>query len=155
MNHKAHPKSLEGRPPAPFRRLQGVGGPPSRSYVYAWCPLADSCRGSASYASAAFCQWPPSLVSENPTDKDELSSPPPAPRSRPSARALPQAPGRGRPDSSLPPAPPAGGVITLQNPSTRIAEYCRAPQPGRGGPVPPSRPAFVARLALAARLSVL
>ena len=142
--------------------------------------------------------------------------PPLAPvRPRPSA----EAPGRDRPDSSLPPAPPAGGKITLQNPSTRIAEYCsrvrsravlqtarslitirsieswsllrsvalrsetpalylaanrkfntlqnhtheridiktncRAPQPGRGGPAPPSRPAFVARLALAARLSVL
>ena len=36
-----------------------------------------------------------------------------------------------------------------------IKTNCRAPQPGRGGPVPPSRPAFVARLALAARLSVL
>ena len=163
--------------------------------------------------------------------------PPLAPvRPRPYA----EAPGRDRPDSSLPPAPPAGGKITLQNPSTRIAEYCsrvrsravlqtarslitirsiesrehsslrepglrrsiapllfarssyapslfarrlpalylaanrkfntlrnrtheridiktncRAPQPGRGGPAPPSRPAFVARLALAARLSVL
>ena len=48
--------------------------------------------------------------------------PPLAPvRPRPYA----EAPGRGRPDSSLPPAPPAGGEITLRNPSTRIAEYRR------------------------------
>ena len=154
-------------------------------------------------------------------------------------RPYAEAPGRGRPDSSLPPSPPSGGKITLRNQSTRIAEYCskvrsravlqtarslitirsiesmesptlrytslgvsfapllfarrllgsflfarslhalylaahrkfntlryraheridiktncRAPQPGRGGPVPPSRPAFVARLALAAPLCV-
>ena len=40
--------------------------------------------------------------------------PPLAPvRPRPYA----EAPGRDRPDSSLPPAPPAGGEITLRNPS--------------------------------------
>ena len=44
---------------------------------------------------------------------------------------------------------------TLQNRTHEridIKTNCRAPQAGRGGPVPPSRPAFVARLALAAPL---
>jgi hypothetical protein len=133
----------------------------------------------------------------------------------PPARAVRPRPSRfgarvGPSDSSLPPAPPAGGMITLHTPSaqkqntaakfarghslrsvtlryerarllitvrSRVSvrhlsplrcsplrkepprhalrcSYCRAPQPGRWGPVPPYRPAFVARLALAAPLCV-
>ena len=68
------------------------------------------------------------------------TSPPPAPRSRPSALAPPQAPGRDRPDSSLPPAPPAGGLNTLQYPSTRIVEYWRYSSLARLGPAPFSAP---------------
>ena len=61
------------------------------------------------------------------------TSPPPAPRSRPSALAPPQAPGRDRPDSSLPPAPPAGGLDTLQYPTHK-----KAPEVARG-PLAPLR----------------
>ena len=55
----------------------------------------------------------------------ETAHPPPTPLLAPvRPRPYAEAPGRDRPDSSLPPTPPVGGKITLQNPSTRIAEYC-------------------------------
>ena len=56
------------------------------------------------------------------------TSPPPAPRSRPSVLA-PRAKALGpvRPDSSLPPAPPAGGLDTLQYPTHK-----KAPEVARG-----------------------
>ena len=62
--------------------------------------------------------------------------------------------GRVQSDSSLPPAPPAGGMQT--NKTLKMKQNtCRVPQPGRGGPAPPSRPAFVARLALVSPLILL
>ena len=43
--------------------------------------------------------------------------PPPSPRSRPSARAPPQASVRDRPDSSLPPSPPSGAKLPCRTPT--------------------------------------
>ena len=64
--------------------------------------------------------------------------------------------GRARADSSLPPAPPAGGVEKTTNKNQRKKKI-PAELLGQGGrgPVPPGPPALVARLALVSPLILL
>ena len=90
--------------------------------------FARSFFARSSFAPSLFARRLPALYLAahrkfNRLDRTFLSPtlPPLAPvRPRPYA----EAPGRDRPDSSLPPSPPSGGKITLRNQSTRIAEYC-------------------------------
>ena len=103
-----HPPPARARPTSPLRRLRGEVGRTAR------CPPPRP-RGVRLPCNTKRTKAEYSGLSLSPT------RPPLAPvRPRPFA----EAPGRDRPDSSLPPAPPAGGEITLQNQSTRIAEYC-------------------------------
>ena len=76
----------------------------------------------------------------------------------PPARACPFTPhrfrsGRARSDSSLPPAPPAGGWKTNKN--QRKKKPAELLGQGGGAPAPPFPPALVARLALVSSLILL
>ena len=73
------------------------------------------------------------------TEKQKLPLPPPAPRSRLSVHGPRWRSGRARPDSSPPPAPPAGGM-ELNKTLKMKQNTCRAPRPGRGGPRTPLAP---------------
>ena len=113
----------------------------------------------APFSSVAFC--PLSRYFPEVYQKAEIDLSPTRP---------PLAPARSRPSLSLgtcpvrllaAPRPARGGrgkqtnTMERKNYHGKKKNTCRAPQPGRGGPAPPSRPAFVARLALVSPLILL